>query len=67
MIDINFIQELKPCPFCGGVAAVNNKIDRAGYTFYAFCSNCLAQSDFQSSFYEAIKTWNIRTDTTNIR
>lgn len=49
--------ELKPCPFCGGKAALWGRFD--GYEVY--CINCLAKVE-QDGRAEAIEAWNRRAD-----
>jgi len=53
--------ELFPCPFCGGVGAINCKPERKGFTYYAFCSNCLCCTDYQINPQKAKEAWNTRT------
>ena len=62
------MDELKPCPFCGGEAiisvdkyAVKDAKDRRwGYTI--ICSNCCAMSGHTYTVEKAREAWNRRTD-----
>ncbi len=65
------MDELKPCPFCGGEAKYDsyamspyekaniNYID--GKWHYVYCSDCLAQGPEVLSKEDAIADWNRRT------
>lgn len=48
----------KPCPFCGGAAAV----ERSSYSglCYVRCRNCRAHSPFRVWADEAVAAWNWR-------
>ena len=51
------MNELKPCPFCGGEAEVRK------YTatlIFVQCKSCLAGSTAFTSEHEAVKVWNSR-------
>lgn len=52
-------QELLPCPFCGGDAAL---LHTTGHEWFVRCSNheCLSQTELFDEF-SAIKRWNTRT------
>ena len=56
------MSELKPCPFCGGEAEMQNYITEGT----VWCSTCRATvtrrhgRDGESGFYEAIAAWNRR-------
>lgn len=53
------MQELKPCPFCGGMPEINQRGDACG----VFC-NCNFTSHMQTyggNEAEAVKRWNTRT------
>ena len=49
--------ELKPCPFCGGEAALRN-FERVSW--YVVCKNCDARIDSDASRDEAIDMWTRR-------
>lgn len=59
-------KELKPCPFCGGTAELQN----SGTLMKSFvrCTECGAESQrveispFYASNDEAIRAWNLRVD-----
>ena len=56
--------ELKPCPFCGGVAVT--RYDDDGVWFYIECGNenclILVQGQWHTDMNEAKKEWNRRAD-----
>ncbi len=69
--------ELKPCPFCGGKAKLNNRAECCGHgcfveLHYVACTNCKASGAVADSFLDngddetlktlAIKRWNRRAD-----
>ena len=59
------MNELKPCPFCGGEALVNPAFIRPGYRVYCEndCSSMPSRPDIAfTSEKEAIKRWNTRPD-----
>jgi Lar family restriction alleviation protein len=53
------VQELKPCPFCGGTARIDEGM--RGYPCI-LCGTCGASSDYASTddVSEAISAWNTR-------
>ena len=68
-------QELKPCPFCGGLALAISSIDDGLNAAYVYCNNCAARgpdflvrhyTDFYSREFRtqlesnAIAAWNRR-------
>lgn len=55
------MDELKPCPFCGGEAETGKTVFglRAGLIF-VFCKKCYASSLDYKTEKEAIKVWNRR-------
>lgn len=50
--------KLKPCPFCGGEANIQE--DNLFGTFIPYCPNCLTQKGRFSSRESAIEAWNRR-------
>lgn len=50
--------ELKPCPFCGNVAAIwrNERYD----TYTVFCTDCNAEIKVRFSREAAVDAWNNR-------
>ena len=56
-------KELKHCPFCGGEGLENQSTYPSKPTrYYIMCSNCGANSEFQYSKQDAIKSWNSRSE-----
>lgn len=49
------MDELKPCPFCGGEA----ELSKSGLRF-AFCVECYAKTDHMKTLDDAAKAWNKR-------
>ena len=58
-LDLEFTEEPKPCPFCGGndIRVYNGD----GGDKYAACCGCGSRTDFQTSDEMAIFAWNRRT------
>lgn len=67
------MEELKPCPFCGGKAKLRATTTRTypnhckHYCYYCYCEKCFATgqsfSDYDddgSSVFKAIEAWNRR-------
>lgn len=53
------MNELKPCPFCGGEARVN----AYGFNQYSVdCKICWVETPIKSDVKNAIKAWNRRGD-----
>lgn len=50
------MNELRPCPFCGGKA----HIMRGGH--WIACEDCQSESGYCSTKEEAIEAWNRRVD-----
>lgn len=53
-------QAVKPCPFCGGDATLNERL-RDGYRF-AECESCAFGLCAERTEAEAITAWNTRTE-----
>ncbi|MBR2562477.1 MAG: Lar family restriction alleviation protein [Eubacterium sp.] len=53
-------EELKPCPFCGGEA----KLEDLGFPHHVYCTNCGARITGrgfgEDGEADAIKKWNMR-------
>ena len=54
------MNELKPCPFCGGDAKIVDVEDLKG--FFALCKHCNASTRIFYSEEVAIEAWNRRVD-----
>jgi len=54
------MEELKPCPFCGGTN-VDARTDGFGAGWYIFCQDCGVMCGYALNTVEAIKAWNRRT------
>lgn len=55
--------ELKPCPFCGGVAVIREDASHStGVFFGCNTSGCLGADMWEESASEAISAWNTRAD-----
>lgn len=55
------MNELKPCPFCGGEAELTG-FDAP--EFWVWCPNCKASTDAHTGKQSAIEAWNIRAERT---
>ena len=66
---IDTMDELKPCPFCGGRAEqfIRYMPDNTNY-YYIMCSKCKASSNEFFSYFgyegmqESVEAWNRRVD-----
>ena len=57
------MNELKPCPFCGGEAEIlTAESMHGGYLFGIMCNDCRSRGDVFDTEAEAIKAWNTRAD-----
>lgn len=58
------MDELKPCPFCGGKAFVSAKLPYFGetLTLAVVCEKCNASSKHKTTEEKAIEAWNRRAD-----
>lgn len=60
--------KLKTCPFCGGMALINDDpyaVEDTEERYWAFnivCSKCCAASGLHASIEMAIEAWNRRVD-----
>lgn len=51
-------KELKPCPFCGGIAYIQKHSYR--YAYWIKCYDCGVETEAYGFEDEAIKVWNRR-------
>lgn len=51
------MEELKPCPFCGGREII---IKRGKYVWWCKCKHCGTESGVRVKKREAIEAWNRR-------
>ena len=56
------MNELKPCPFCGGKDSGILTTSYDGYWFAVFCEDCMAQTRKCRQEKDAIEAWNRRVD-----
>lgn len=56
------MEELKPCPFCGGYAALLAQYGKRGYFAYCACQTCNARSNTVSLGRELAKGWETTLD-----
>lgn len=58
---IEWMEDLKPCPFCDGEAEVNY-VDLGGYEdgYEVRCPDCGCGTDYFYTKQEAIEAWNRR-------
>lgn len=55
------MEKLKPCPFCGGKAAIRKKNDdEVGVCYYVFCTKCCCETQYSRTQTEAIRDWDKR-------
>lgn len=54
--------ELKKCPFCGGVARLQ-EVPQASEIYYAECDDCHIRTVLKYDREEAIADWNARAET----
>ena len=53
------MEELKPCPFCGGVAVFNEDKFKHGTVYSVYCDVCCAEIAGLKK-QEVVKVWNRR-------
>lgn len=53
------MEELKPCPFCGGEAIPPNELDH-----HVSCSECRASGGNWAEYDSAVEAWNTRHERT---
>ena len=59
------MDELKPCPFCGGEAEMlTAESMHGGYLFGIMCNDCRSRGDVYDTEAEAIAAWNSRAERT---
>jgi len=59
------MNELKPCPFCGGEAeTLTAESMHGGYLFGIMCNDCRSRGDVYGTESEAIAAWNSRAERT---
>ena len=51
-------EKLKPCPFCGGEAELEDNL--VGFKFTVQCKECFSMTDGYFTSEEAIAAWNRR-------
>jgi len=59
------MNELKPCPFCGGNALIQvvRDLDTGGYySHYIFCDDCGAEMSAKHEHESVIEKWNKRAE-----
>jgi Lar family restriction alleviation protein len=56
------MDELLPCPFCGGAAELYQDKGQAGAeaVWLVYCDRCLAQGPDKPKRDQAVKAWNSR-------
>lgn len=57
------MEELRPCPFCGGPAFVNLTLTRIvpkKFLYYVECNKCSMKTFYRDTEKEAIDFWNNR-------
>lgn len=65
------MNELKPCPFCGGDAKLVRREQKYGFypsggTYYIHCKNCLMTTQPRCKKEYVIEAWNRRADNAEI-
>ena len=58
------MDELKPCPFCGGEAFARPNLPTYGcdVMYYVFCENCNMRTPLKRTTEKAIEAWNMRAE-----
>lgn len=60
------MDELKPCPFCGGEAKPSGERFENTILSWVYCTRCGAAGGYLHSEAEAIEAWNTRADTATL-
>lgn len=63
-VEAENMDELKPCPFCGGEAVVTKHHNRFTEWYLCSCKKChISQTGSEYGFrFEAVEAWNRRAD-----
>lgn len=59
---VTAINQLKPCPFCGGMARVDDRKGRAAPRYWTGCTRCGLGWGTGNTPEEAIAKWNTRAE-----
>ena len=55
-------QQLRTCPFCGGVATSRQRNKDDATFYYIICTRCKTSSGAYEYLEDAVNAWNIRID-----
>jgi Lar family restriction alleviation protein len=59
-LDLEYKEELKLCPFCGGEARIID-LEDPEYKYYQICcSKCMCKTESHLGMEETIAAWNMR-------
>jgi Lar family restriction alleviation protein len=59
-LDLEYNEELKPCPFCGGEARIIDFEDDEYRYYQICCTKCKCKMDAHIGKHNAIDAWNRR-------